>query len=368
MSQTRVAFIGAGAVNFGLGNSWDHASRLEKMDVVFVGVADPFVAQAEKVIAVRQQETNKNRHKWLNIKIFSSYKEMLATVAADCVFIGVPPNAHGDTASPLELDCINANASIFIEKPISCTAPEKMMAFRDDLCAHESKGTVLSVAYMFRYSKAIEEVKKLIEMFGPVKLVHMRYNCAYSTSSKISWWDNTQSGGPIVEQATHFVDISRYLAGEINLNSIRAMSVKSTDPAGALSKVPVDEGKIPAGNQVPRVTTAMWKFESGAMGTLTHSVLLHGWTYDTQLEVSGDGYSIILKDPYDKNEITFRAPGDEVPRTMTVPNDPYWDEIETFITAVKTKNSEKIRSRYADAFKTYQATWAIRRAAEANEF
>jgi hypothetical protein len=36
---------GAGAVNFGLGNAWDHASRLEKMDVVFVGVSDPFVAQ-----------------------------------------------------------------------------------------------------------------------------------------------------------------------------------------------------------------------------------------------------------------------------------------------------------------------------------
>ncbi len=37
--------IGAGAINFGLGNVWDHASRLEKMDVVFVGIADPLLKQ-----------------------------------------------------------------------------------------------------------------------------------------------------------------------------------------------------------------------------------------------------------------------------------------------------------------------------------
>lgn len=368
MSQTRVAFIGAGAVNFGLGNAWDHASRLEKMDVVFVGVADPFLQQAEKVVAVRQQESNKNRDKWMNVKIFSSYKEMLSSVQADCVFIGVPPNAHGDMEKPLELECIGSNTHIFIEKPISCAAPEKMTEFKDKLCAREKEGTILSVAYMFRYSKAIEEVKKLVEMFGPVKLINARYNCAYSTIGKISWWDNMQSGGPIVEQATHFVDVARYLAGDINMNSIRAMSIKSTDVAGQLSKVPVDEQSIPVEHQVPRVTTAMWKFESGAVGTLTHSVLLHGWSYDTQLEICGDGYSIILKDPYDKNEITFRAPGDEVARTMTVSNDPYWSEIETFINAVKTKNADQIKSTYEDAFKTYEATWAIRRAAEANQF
>jgi predicted dehydrogenase len=363
--STRVAFIGAGAVNFGLGNAWDHASRLEKMDVTFVGVSDPFVTQAEKVIALRKQEANKNRHKWMDIKIFADYKEMLSATNPDCVFIGVPPNAHGSGEKPLELECINANAHVFIEKPISCTPPEKMAPFKEQLCAHESSGTILSVAYMFRYSKAIQEVKKLVEMFGPVKLINARYNCAYSTISKMSWWDNTQSGGPIVEQATHFVDIARYIAGEIKLDSIRAMSIKSTDPAGELCKLPVNEQSIPAEQRVPRVTTAMWSFASGAVGTLTHSVLLHGWSYDTQLEVCGDGYSIILKDPYDKNEITFRAPGDEVPRTMTVPNDPYWEEIETFIDAVKSKNSEKIKSSYSDAFKTYEATWAIRRAAEA---
>lgn len=64
MAALRVAFIGtkstqlvnrkssnlatgAGSVHFGLGNAWDHASRLEKMNVEFVGLADLVLAQVK---------------------------------------------------------------------------------------------------------------------------------------------------------------------------------------------------------------------------------------------------------------------------------------------------------------------------------
>lgn len=339
------------------------------MNVVFVGISDPFISQAERVLSIRRQESNPNKHKWAGTKVFSSSDQMLASVSVDCVFIGVPPNAHGCDEKPLELQCINANANVFIEKPISCASPEHMQNFKDQLCAAEAHGSILSVAYMFRYSKAIQEIKKLVEMFGPVKYFGARYNCAYSKINKISWWDNAQSGGPIVEQATHFVDVARYLVGDLHLPSVTAMSVKATDlVAGELNSVPIDEQSVPPAHRVPRVTTAMWKFASGAVGSLTHSALLHGWNYETHFEVSGDGYLIRLSDPYGKNEITFRGPEDEVERHMSVPNDPYWEEIEAFVEAVRNKDPSKIASSYADAFKTYEATWAIRRAAEANTF
>lgn len=44
----------------------------------------------------------------------------------------------------------------------------------------------------------------------------------------------------------------------------------------------------------------MWKFESGAMGALSHTALLHGWAYETQFELIGDGYQLTLTDPYGK--------------------------------------------------------------------
>ena len=59
--------------------------------------------------------------------------------------------------------------------------------------------------------------------------------------SKESWWDARQSGGIIVEQATHFVDMMRYLGGEIDRDSIQAAVVgqdyplsEMCDPGGEL--------------------------------------------------------------------------------------------------------------------------------------
>jgi predicted dehydrogenase len=362
----RVAFIGAGAIHFGGGNTWDHASRLEKMEVEFVGIADPFVKQAERVLEARRNDLNPNRHKWANTAIFTSYQEMLTATKPTCVFIGVPPNAHGEPRRPIELDCIREGAHIFVEKPLSCEAPEKLQEFKQQLCHSEEEKAIISVAYMFRYSKAIQKMKQLVDSFGPIKLVQARYYCAYSKISKDSWWDVNSSGGPIVEQATHFIDAARFLAGEAVLDSVQAMSIKATEPAGQLSSVPIDESLVPEERRVPRVTTAMWRFESGAVGTLVHTALLHGWHYDTTLEVQGDGYSITLRDPYGANELTYRAPGSEKSEVLMAPDDPYWTEIDTFIQATQSGDRSKICSSYADAFRTYELSWAIRRAAEAS--
>merc|ERR1711879_809544 len=51
---------------------------------------------------------------------------------------------------------------------------------------------------------------------------------------------------------------------------------------------------------VPRLTTAHWRYESGAVGSLTHGVMLHGDTYECEMEVWGDGIRIRLEDPYGK--------------------------------------------------------------------
>lgn len=64
-----------------------------------------------------------------------------------------------------------------------------------------------------------------------------RYSCAYSTIKKRDWWDITVCGGPIVEQATHFVDLLRYFGGDIVQNSIKAVAV---GPDYVLSDMPED--------------------------------------------------------------------------------------------------------------------------------
>lgn len=64
-----------------------------------------------------------------------------------------------------------------------------------------------------------------------------------------------------VEQATHFVDLSRYFGGDAILDSVQAHSLESYEEAGVLEKVPIDEASIPENDRVPRVTSATWKYE-----------------------------------------------------------------------------------------------------------
>lgn len=48
----------------------------------------------------------------------------------------------------------------------------------------------------------------------------------------------------------------------------------------------------------PREIANHRKYSSGAIGSLTHSLLLHGEKYETQLSVFADGYSFRLVDLY----------------------------------------------------------------------
>jgi predicted dehydrogenase len=59
---------------------------------------------------------------------------------------------------------------------------------------------------MFRYALFSEKIKSLIkENNRPVVCYNARYNSTYTSIVSPFWWNTTYSGGPIVEQATHFV-------------------------------------------------------------------------------------------------------------------------------------------------------------------
>lgn len=71
-----------------------------------------------------------------------------------------------------------------------------------------------------------------------------RYACAYSTIKKKDWWDTSICGGPIVEQATHFIDLMRYFAGEIAEESIKAVAVGPTLPLSDMAAAPEAEHTV----------------------------------------------------------------------------------------------------------------------------
>ena len=286
---------------------------------------------------------------------------------------GLPPFCHGSTANKLdiELQLLNNGIHVFVEKPLSVVAPEEFQSYVasvEDVAA--KKGRVVSVGYMFRYHPAVVRMKEeLAKHDRPIVAINARYSCAYSLLDRPFWWDLDQSGGPIVEQATHFCDLVRYLGGEVVLDSIQGMVVPlsndSSNP-GYLAAIPqvIKDANIPEEREIPCATQATWRFESGGIGSLTHTVTLHGFRYESYIDVWCDGLRLSLRDPYTADcTLSIRHSDSERETVECFANaDPYYVEDKEFFQAVRNKDPSHVRSPYSDAAKTYLLTWAIRRA------
>lgn len=267
----RVAFIGAGGINFGGAEGpWGHALRLEtisneghnypelknvRLAIEVVAIADVDTERASKVLEERREKGSAPQI-WANTKIYGAYSDLLTEAKPDCIFVGLPPLFHGQTREgrDIELQCQKLGIHCFVEKPISLLPPEEMRELAKGLATASEDGLVVSVGYMFRYCRAVECLKQeLAKHFkeepgtsssSRICAVLARYCCAYSQINKKEWWDQRSAGGPIVEQATHFCDLARYLAGEVDLKSLRAVGIGPQESLGALSALPIDRKSV----------------------------------------------------------------------------------------------------------------------------
>ncbi|KAI0769829.1 putative oxidoreductase C terminal-domain-containing protein [Fomes fomentarius] len=372
-----VLIIGAGGINFGsVEGPWNHlmhaasilTSRLRVVGLVDVDVANASAALERKLASERHDA-------WSSCKIFTSITEAGAALSVDphsaphLAIAGAPPFARGTDipGRDLELQLVSAfpRCPLFVEKPVSSGPEDACWRVAEVLGA---RGTLVGVGYMLRYLKAVQLMKKIIADNGLVVMgTNARYVMAYPYARVAAWWDKTLSGGPIVEQGTHFCDLSRYLGGDVVLSSVVAHTVQHNEPPGHLSAKLFDEEPISSENRLPRLTSATWKYKGGAVGSLTHVIALHGTTYDTEFEVYADGYHFKLVDPYSIPKLYIRRPGtvDVVVLCHSSNDDPFHSELATFIDVVEgRKTRDDILSSYEDAIKTYELTWAIRRASE----
>jgi len=380
MKVLRVAFIGAGGVNFGGPEGpWDHASRLEQYcghgAAIVTAIVEPDKTRANAALSARQANA-KYAHMYNNTKIYSSVADMLAEPKEehpDAVFIGLPPFCHGSTQAPYDVEIQLAKAGIhmFIEKPLSSHAEEQVKAVNDCINASKSKDgkkLIVGVGYMLRYSSAVKKMQEVLQQYGGnVISTVARYNCAYNSIQKASWWDMTFSGGPVVEQATHFCDLSRLFGGDIDPSSVQAVCVGANEKVGKLSAVPVDEKLIAPQNRIPRSTSAVWRYKNGAIGSLNHGLLMQGSRYTAEFEVWGDGIRLVLIDPYASCKLLVRTPESDEDRFISFEEeDMYLNEMKAFIDAIHMDDTQPLRSVYDDAIGSFSLSWAIREAANVN--
>ncbi|KAJ4001365.1 putative oxidoreductase C terminal-domain-containing protein [Lentinula boryana] len=375
-----VVFIGAGNIMFGSEEGpWNHSFRFEHKlgrRLKVVALIDPAIERAKEVLRKKCDSFVLSAYEHTRIyKNFEEFhKNLPKSLRPRAFVVGSPPMFRGTLQSGRDIETqILKNypgVALFIEKPIATGPIEEIEeGYKISKQIEETK-TICSVGYMLRYLKAVQMMKHIIEENNlTVMTTIARYACAYEAIAKPDWWDKSKSAGPVIEQGTHFCDLSRYFGGEVDYDSVVAHSLEWDENAGQLSAMKVDESKIPPENRIPRVTSATWKYDSGAVGTFTHVVALQGTNYSCELEVYADGYCLRLVDPYVQPVLYVRKPGDDHEQTYRFPDDdPFFSEVSNLIDIIEDIEEDPdaacILSSYEDAVKTYELTWAIRKASE----
>ncbi|KAG5646651.1 hypothetical protein DXG03_002641 [Asterophora parasitica] len=379
-----VLFIGAGNIMFGSDEGpWNHSFRLEHKlgpRLKVVALIDPAIDRANAVLEKKRDSFVVSAYE--ATRVFKNLDDFVNNMSPKdkprAVIVGSPPMFRGSLqpGRNIEVQILKhfPGVALFIEKPIATGARHEISdAFAIAKTISDSK-TICSVGYMLRYLKAVQQMKQIIrENNLTVMSTIARYACAYVKISKPDWWDKSKSifasAGPVVEQGTHFADLSRYFGGEVDVDTVQAHSVEWDENAGHLSHQSIDESAIPPENRIPRVTTATWKYDSGAVGTFTHIVALHDTNYSCEFEVYADGYQLKLVNPYVQPILYVRKPGDDIEQAFQFPDDdPFFSEVSNLIDIVEDieEDSEaaQILSSYEDAVRTYELTWAIRDASE----
>ncbi|SFZ84702.1 Predicted dehydrogenase [Devosia enhydra] len=308
MSKTRIGFIGVGGI------AQRHLGVLEQFpDVSLVAFADPDFDRAVDAAAR------------FGARAFADHTGMLEAADLDAVYICVPPFAHG---AP-EQAVIARNLPFFVEKPLSLD-----INLAEELArAVDAAGLVTAVGYHWRYLDIVEEARRRLAD-RPAQLLSGYW--LDQTPPPQWWWRADRSGGQMVEQATHIIDLARYLAGEVT---------QVFGLAGHMAR----EG-FP-GLDVATASTASLRFASGAIGNLGATCLL-GWGHRVGLHVFADGLALELSDHDIMIDVGAGRP------VMHAQGDPVWAEDRDFIDAVRGE-ANRIRSPYGEALKTHRVALAI---------
>ena len=66
--------------------------------------------------------------------------------------------------------------------------------------------------------------------------------------------------------------------------------------------------QVPMERRNNRATMATFQMTTGAIACLSHTLLLHGSDFFSAMDITGDGYHIIIHDPYQNPSLQIRRP------------------------------------------------------------
>ena len=316
MKEIKIGFIGSG------GNANGHMNRLSEMEGAnIVSICD---------IVAEKAQNAAEKH---NADPYTEYREMLERDDLDAIYLSLPVFVHGQP----ELDVIERGLPFFVEKPVAINID----IAREVEAAVTKADLITCVGYQLRYLGSTRIAESILKD-STINMVIGKYWCGSGIGSPDGWLRQmNKSGGQLVEQATHTIDMMRNLAGEVD--SVYAMQANRTLKA-------ID---------CPDSNSVSLQFSSGAIGSLTAAwAYAGGWENTNVLDILYDGELL----NWSPGRVSVKEDGNWVDK-----NEPGPTIDDVFVNAVRSGDKSEILSPYTDAVKSLEISLAANLSGEQNK-
>ena len=304
----RVAVIGFGTMGR---KHTENCSRIEGVEVVAVVGADDAEAEVIKAEA--------------RVPAYLDVVKMLAEVPVDAVILATPPGVRRLTV----IAAAGMGKALFLEKPIALNLPTA----REYCDIVEKQSLVNAVGFQLRYSPLTEQAREIIK---DRRVTHVRTACTtsyYLTRDVPDWFLQRQhSGGPLLEQAIHVIDMARFLVGDITHIFARAERLLFPDASELDSEDTI---------------VLAYRFASGALGTHTDSCAMSEFNWE--VELFGPDWRLLVD--YARKRLSGHIGNETISQDFPDVN-LHLLEMQAFLDAVRNHKPDVIRSDFADATKT----------------
>ena len=311
-----VGFVGAG------GRARSHMrvlSRIEDVDIV--------------ALCDVKEDTAESAASEFGGAVYTDYREMLDKEDLTAMYVVVPTFAHYDA----EILAAQQGVHMLLEKPVVPTMEKGL----EILEAVQNSGVLTSVGYQQRYTGGAKQGREFLRDKDVAMALAYRWGGLPGTP----WWRvMAQSGGQLVEQTTHQVDLLRYLVGEV-------AEVHAYYATRALNDV--------ENLDIPDVYALSLQFENGAVGTLSSTCVLRNGG-------GSNGIDVMMRDmraAVGANGVTVFPSG-----AAEVGEMPESEDIdEVFMDAIRSGDGSGILSDFEDGLRSLDISLAANKSAETGQ-
>jgi UDP-N-acetyl-2-amino-2-deoxyglucuronate dehydrogenase len=191
----------------------------------------------------------------LKAGVYRTHQELLAKESFDAASVCLPPFEH----APVAVDLLNAGRHVLVEKPMAPSLEDcdRMLA------AAQASGTILSIVAQNRYRTPMMRLKQMLASGKAGKVLHAQVDSLWWRGGRYYdlWWRGTwekEGGGCTMNHAVHHVDLFQWMMGLPT--ELQAISANLSHE----------------NSEVEDLSTAVLRYESGAIGQITASLAHHG--------------------------------------------------------------------------------------------